>query len=85
MTIIVSYSCQVNLMIMVMSLRGNVRIVVRTGEYYVCTRGWISLVHTGKQSLGIRKTELALDPRMVARVEEITCSEWITRTVVLCV
>jgi hypothetical protein len=42
------------------------------------------LVRTWKQSARIRKTELACDARMVARIEEITCSEWITRTLVLC-
>jgi hypothetical protein len=43
-----------------------------------------SLVCTGKQSVCTRKTKLVCDARMVVCIVEITCSEWITHTVVLC-
>jgi hypothetical protein len=41
-------------------------------------------VHAGKQSVCTRRTKFVCDARMVACVVVITCSEWITCTIMLC-
>jgi hypothetical protein len=42
-----------------------------------------SLVCAGKQFARTRRTQFPCDAKMVARIVVITCSEWITHTVML--